>query len=558
MEIKSIFAAERRPYLWVILAGFLLYARTLSFDFTFLDDNVLIFGNYKFLSSISNVFEAFKQQAFKDSLLPYYRPILTVSFILDAQLGGLNLFVYHFTNILLHVITACLVFKLLTKLQYDRALAFLFSLIFTVHPMLTPAVAWIPGRNDSLLAIFIIISFLKFIDLMGSWRWRSYILHLLFFLLALFTKESAIVFAVICALYAERVKRQRPKPALRLAIVGGWAFVIAVWYVARKFALQGSHEMTVFDMARSLWLYAPAIIQLIGKAILPFNLSVFPTIRGTTILYGITAVALLAVLIRRSKDKRASMVVFGLVWCILFILPSLTRPSSSIVNDLLEHRFYLSFIGLIIILLETDLVRRFSWRKKSSVAVAAIILVAFSVMTVLRSGDFRDRRRFWTKAVISAPGALYPNLFMGYVCYLENDLWRAEKFVERALKIEPLAIRGHYYLGLIYMEREKYIDAAKEFRKEIALYPYYANAYVSLGAVYYKEGKKLEAQGLWNRALDMDPDNLTALRNLAIFYGEEQDRAKALFYVRELEKRGVHAPPDFVKGLDVIDEAAKK
>ncbi|UCD55136.1 MAG: hypothetical protein JSV93_06410, partial [Candidatus Omnitrophota bacterium] len=169
------------PILLIACLGFLVYSQTLFFDFTYLDDNVLILGNRKFLSKLSNIPQAFRQDVFFSYEDAYYRPLLTISFILDAQLPfalypspkpspqrgegrvrgrgeqGKG-FSYHLTNIVIHLLAACLLFLLLIKLKYREGLAIFFSLIFTVHPVLTQAVAWLPGRNDSLLAVFIFSS----------------------------------------------------------------------------------------------------------------------------------------------------------------------------------------------------------------------------------------------------------------------------------------------------------------------------------------------------------------------------------------------------------------
>ena len=42
-------------------------------------------------------------------------------------------------------------------------LSLLLALLFALHPMFVPMVAWIPTRGDFLLTIFVIISFILFI-----------------------------------------------------------------------------------------------------------------------------------------------------------------------------------------------------------------------------------------------------------------------------------------------------------------------------------------------------------------------------------------------------------
>ena len=150
---------------------------------------------------------------------------------------------------------------------------------------------------------------------------------------------------------------------------------------------------------------------------------------------------------------------------------------------------------------------------------------------------------------MSSPRSLYPNLFMGYVYYLDNEPIKAEKFVKKAMEMEPLAIRAHYYLGSIYLEQGRYDEAVKELRKEAALYPYFNNTYVAWGVTCYRQGRFAEAEGLWKRALEADPDNIEAIKNLAIYYYEVKNYPQAIYYVNEARKWGVEPPPEFLKAL---------
>jgi hypothetical protein len=114
--------------------------------------------------------------------------------MMDVLIGKGNPLICHLTNIIIHIGASLLCFSLLRNTIESKKTAFLYALIFTVHPVLTHAVAWIPGRNDSLLAVFIFSSaifYLKYIRLNKT-------VHLfmagLMYFAALFTKENAILY----------------------------------------------------------------------------------------------------------------------------------------------------------------------------------------------------------------------------------------------------------------------------------------------------------------------------------------------------------------------------
>lgn len=543
---EEIFLLRWHPYAWIALAGLLIYFRTLSFGFTNLDDTALITNNYPFLSNASNVLRAFQQKVFAGSILPYYRPLLVVSFIVDAQIGGLSPVMYHAHNVALHIAAACLVFFFLVRIGAGRGGALFCSLIFTVHPALVQAVAWIPGRNDSLAAIFVLAAFACLFDLALTGRGVSVAGHLLFFALALFTKETALALVPLAALYLALIGGGLFAGRGRALLWPGYAVVIAVWAWMRHGATAGSFEMSFYDAAGFLVRYLPAIPQFLGKAVFPVNLSAFPVLDGMTGLYGAAALALGAACLLLSKRRRYPYIVFGILWFVMFLVPSLVRPHAGAVSDVLEHRLYLPIIGLFIVALEIDAVKAMRPR---AWAAGSVLLTVFTVLALVHSNDYRDQFSYWENAVRTSPDAAFAHLLLGSAYYDDDRVEEAEVELKKALALDGQLLRGHYFLGLVYMKKLMFRRAADEFRKEIALYPGYDAAYSSLAAAYYKQGLRDGLDRFWRRALDINPDNIEAWRNLAIYCRERGDAAGAMRCVREMEKRGVTPPPEFVRSL---------
>ncbi|UCD55331.1 MAG: tetratricopeptide repeat protein, partial [Candidatus Omnitrophota bacterium] len=504
---------------------------------------VLILGNRKFLSKLSNIPQAFRQDVFFSYEDAYYRPLLTISFILDAQLpfalypspkpspqrgegrvrgrGQGKGFSYHFTNIVIHLLAACLLFLLLIKLKYREGLALFFSLIFTVHPVLTQAVAWLPGRNDSLLAVFILSSFIFFLNFLENKRWSHYIAHMLFFALALFTKESALALVLLCPLVY--VIASPPKageaismgllrrPSLRLGFlamtVAGYLPVIAVWLFLRNAALTNPIQMTVLSAGKSLLNNLPALVQFVGKIIFPFNLSVLPIIQDTTFVYGVIAITLTLIALIFTKNKRNSFIIFGLAWFLLFLLPSFIRPNSSVIADFLEHRIYLPLVGFMIILLETDLIKNLYVNRKRLLIPGALFIFIFSFITLNHSKNFRDRLSFWQNAALTSPHSPLARRNLGAMYYLDGELNKAEQEYRASLELNPYEPMAHNNLGLIYLKRGELNKAEQEYKREIAINPRYDDVYFNLGLLYYIQGRIEEAEEAWKKALEINPSH---------------------------------------------------
>lgn len=531
------------PYLWIICLGALIYAQTLSFGFTYLDDNQLIINNQHFISQLDNFPRIFQEDVFHSAFGgSYYRPLLALSFMIDAQFGGANPLPYHVSNLLLHLLVGCLLYAFLLKLGTRKDPALFLALLFIAHPVLTQAVAWVPGSNDTLLAVFFLLSFLAFIKFAESGRWLYGGLHLLLFFAALLTKENALALPLLCLLYIYCFRIKGWRWPRWLGIFFGWLLMIFPWLLLRQLALKTMIGNADYDIIKSLLANSPAAISYIGKVLFPINLSVLPIMRDLTPVYGLITLALLVILFIRSKGQQPAYIIFGACWFLLLLFPSFIRSQSS-VADFAEHRLYLPLIGLIIVVLELDFVKKLDFGRKRAVIAALLVLALLSFLTVRHSFAFRDRLSFWRNAVESSPHYAFNHNNLGAMYYLDGQEERAAEEWQKTLQLNPNERLTHGNLGLIYMHAGRLREAETEFLKEIELNPFYDNVYFNLGLLYFHQGKVNAAAALWQKTLTINPDYLDAYYNLCIYYYLIKDYKKAAYYRDELVKRGGKAPP---------------
>lgn len=549
--IERVFLAGWRPFFWSFFAVFVVYAQALFFNFTYFDDQALILENAAYLKNAANLFSAFVQDAFRlvHTSDAYYRPLLTVSLMLDANLGGVAPFIYHFSNVLFHLAAVWLLFVFFIQLGFRRDHSFFFSLLFAVHPLLTQAVVWIPGRNDSLLAIGTLASFICLLRFLERRSWPAYLGHLFFFAFALFSKESALVIPLLALglVYA----RQKEALSFRLAgwLIVSWSPILAVWFFLRNIALVNPLQLTWLDVVQSLSLNFLAVIQLIGKVLFPFNLSVLPTMRDTTPIFGVMALVILAALLIPASNRPAYK-WWGLAAFALFLFPSLIGPNGVTTAGFLEHRMYLPLIGLMVALLESDAVSRLRVSRVTALSLAAVLLLLFSALTYSHSLNFRDRLTFWESAALTSPHSALAHRNLGAMYQLDGADDKAEQEYLAAIKINRNEPMVHNNLGLIYMNHKRIAEAEILFRQELAVNPNYDNALFNLGLLYYQQGLIGNAEALWKRTLEINPDYNDAYRNLAILYYQARDFQTAGRYVRILQQRGLPVHPALLKTLD--------
>jgi hypothetical protein len=517
-KIKSYdFLKGWRPYFIIFAIGFLLYGQTLFFDFTYFDDSTLILEKAAILQDIKNVGTVFTTDTFFSGDKFYYRPILNLSFMIDAQLGGMSPFIYHLDNILLHCLAALLVFYLLGRLVKQKPLAFFLSLIFLVHPIMTQAVAWLPGRNDSLLAIFAIAAFICFLNFSTRPRLASYLGYLALLFGALLTKETAVSLPPLIIFYFLFIDSGRLQRAEKWLLVGGSAMIGFVWFIMRHLAL-GGEPTNYFSAALGILRNSGALLVHIGKLVLPVNLSVLPILIDSTIIYGLIVSILIVILLFLSRQKRYNYIIFGVAWFLFFILPSFIRLNT--LPDFLEHRLYLSFIGFLIIIAEIDWLKNLDFNKKIVRITIVSILLIFSVVTFLHSNKFSDRLAFWRQAASDSPHSPLAQRNLGVMYYFNGDISAAEEYYRRSLEINPQEPMVHNNLGVIYSERGNLKQAEEEFKAELEINPGYDKAYLNLGDLYFKQNLPTEAERFWTAALQVNSSNNEAYSRLLILQNQ--------------------------------------
>jgi Tfp pilus assembly protein PilF len=546
-----------RPYVLIIIISFSIYAQALSFGYVDLDELYLIVADNQFLSDISNFFHAFTRDVFSvgfhESSKSYYRPLLTLSFMIDAQFGGIHPFVYHLSNILYHIVSSCLLFLFLLKMGFRRDISLFFGLIFSVHPVLSLAVAYVPGRNDSLMTVFVLISFISLINALDRKSWTYYSLSLFSYLMALFTKESAIGLVIIFPLYIFLFNKEKLSLFFKSLLATGWITTTALWLIFRSIAVDNP-GMTVAHLMKSVMTSLTGVIQYTGKILIPVNLSVYPIMKDIPIYFGIAAVVILAALIVLAKNRRLNVIFFGLCWFIIFLLPSLASLRPGFDLPLFEHRVYLPLIGIIIILVETGTAMKLGYDRPGALLVGAAMIAFLSYMTVSQSKYMKDPLSFWGNAVQTSPSSSVAHLNLGAHYYKNGLIDGAERETKISIKLDPEQYLAFNNLGLIYSRKKMFGEAERAFRDSLEINPEYEDGLFNLGRLYYALGNLDKAISLWHKTLDINAYHIGANGRLAnLYYYGFSNIEQARYHVTQLLKRGVNVNPALLSALNLSD-----
>tara|TARA_R110002073_G_scaffold4833_7_gene30814 strand:- start:48 stop:1481 length:1434 start_codon:yes stop_codon:yes gene_type:complete len=141
-----------------------------------------------------------------------WHPLVLFSHAVDFSLFGQNSGAHHLMNLGYHLINASLVYLLIYRLllvnQCNRAtdrrkalwIAWLTALIFAIHPQHVESVAWVVERKDVLYSLFTLLTLLAYLNSTQTENWKSKLLPLVMFALALCAKPMAVTLPVILLL----------------------------------------------------------------------------------------------------------------------------------------------------------------------------------------------------------------------------------------------------------------------------------------------------------------------------------------------------------------------
>ena len=530
----------------IIAACLCSYFNALFGDFVF-DDNVFITPN-PYMKSFKHLPKFFVEDFWKIGMSSaavsgYYRPLLAASFMLDYFLWHLNPLGYHFTNIILHILTSILIFLFVELLSKNRLIPFFSGLLFSVHPVHTEVVSFISGRVDSIPLVFILLSLIFFLKYTSNNNKKIiiYLLSLFCFFISLLAKEMAVTLPliVICIDYyflSQRNAKNVIKNFLRLHlcffVILATYLIIRSYVVGWSFVKDGTSQIVSFFSGTHLFWRPLTTIKIITFYIrllfLPYGLNTlyfFPPVNSffePVVLIGIVLLFLF-IFIAFRNIKRYPILSFSILWFFITVLPvSNIFPQG---NIFAERYMYIPSVGFCISigflfwwLLNKDIKTTYLNWMKSIYIVFFLLIIALGRVTYERNKVWENDFTLWSESIKASPKnpLAHANLANAY-CML-NRFAEAIKEANIAIHLCPSYYRVLYTVGNIYLDKGLMDEAIKAFKLAIDISPDSSEGYSCLAVAYGMKGQYKEAIEAGLVALKKNPYHDLARYNLAINY----------------------------------------
>ncbi len=541
--------------------------------------------------------------AFKESFeaTDYYRPVMYLAYLVEYHIFGFDAWGWHLVNIILHSINAILVFLIAAAFMNRSVFAggdgakkalelnplffpLVSALIFAVHPVNSEVVSWIAGGTELTYTLFFLLSFYLYTRAAseikdgaepGAFPLRSftYILSLVCFLVAAFSKEAALVLPFFIILYdfirggfgqAPRRKNFKAYPAY---------FIILIFYLLMRLNAIGeavaqslySEEFAVLS-ANIL----PIAVEYLRLFFYPVGLSHYhfftpaTSLTEPTIVFSVVVLAIVALGVYNFL-RRIPFAIFLVLLIIVPLVPTLYLLFFHNTNNPLafysERYLYLPSVGFSI-LISSVLMRIASLGDTQRRANVLCLVVSFLIVlggarTVLRSLEWKDDLTLWTSTIKRFPENYHARYHFSDVLRERGDDERALKELKESVRLEPDFHGSHHRLGLLYATLNRPSEAYSEFREVVRIDPENSSAYYNLGIIYMDRGDWVKALEELQMALRYAPTTgrKVGIRNaLAVSFARTGRMKEAK---RELEEALRLDPGDIetlenIKGIDSI------
>jgi Tfp pilus assembly protein PilF len=477
---------------------------------------------------------------------PQYYPLVHTAFWLEHRLWGDDPAGYHWINILLHALSAVLLWRILVLLEIRGAWAA--AAIFALHPVHVESVAWITERKNVLSGVFYLASALAYL------RWalaeekrspRLYALSLLLFLGALLSKTVAasLPAALLLLLWWKRgrITWYDLRPTVPFFALGAGFGLLTAWIEKHYVGAAGNPwDLSLIDRCliagRALWFY-------LGKLLWPARLTfIYPRweieVTAWQLLFPAAATsAVLALWLLRRRLGRGPLVA------VLFFAGTLSPALGFFdvypmqYSFVADHFQYLASLGPIVLAAAAGARLAGRLPRRHGVAVLAAVLLILGVLTWRQGQVYRDEETLWRDTLAKNPAAWMAHNNLGMLLQSRGELGEAARHYRRAIEIKPDYAYAHNNLGTA-VEPQDRPAAIGHFRSALELDPDYAKAHYNLGSALAAAGRTAEAEEHFRRAVELEPEHASAHNNLANLLAAQGRLAEAIdHYERSLELR---------------------
>ena len=540
----------------ILLVALTVYAPALRGSFIW-DDDKYVANNHGLENAdglaniwtghLKYIFASPAERAEMRVFTPQYYPMTHTSYWLeyqfsDARPGQINTTVFHVDNVILHVISAILLWLVLRELSVPGA--WVAAAIWALHPVQAESVAWISERKNVLAGVFFFGAMLAYVkwSLKSDDRpeaardWTLPLTAVTLFTLAVLSKTVACSLPAVLLLIVWWKRGTIPKRDLLITLpmfAIGIALGLVTAWTERNFVHAEGPEYALSFVQRLL-IAGNAVWFYVVKLLLPVRLTfVYPRwdinpARPELWLGPIALLAVLGLLVAlRNRIGRGPLVA-------ALIFAGVMLPALGFVNFypmrysfVADHFQYLASAALITLLvaLGATLIRRLAAGapKETPFAVAGVLLIALAILTARQASVYASSIDLWRDTTGKNPRSWMAHYNYGLALALSANSLPPERLDDKAAMLQ---------------------EAVQQFARTVEIKSDHEKAWNNWGQALLDLGKPDEAIPKLEHALSLNPTSVEALIGLgqAQFELKQTDAALATYSKAVEAGRAQRAP----------------
>lgn len=498
---------------------------------------------------------------FTTNVIGNYNPLPIFTFAIEKYFFAndplLNPFIFHFDNVLLHLMCTFLVFFIFTKLEMSRIAAIIGALLFGIHPMRVESVAWITERKDVLYGLFFLASTATYIlfvqKQVGKKKW--YLLTILFSVFAYFSKIQAVTLPLTMVAIDFYLKRKWWNPKIVIIEKLPWwilslAFgLVNIYFLKQENSLNSADLVVHHNFIDKLAIGAYSYVVYIVKWIYPYKMSpLYPYSPEVPVVAYICLAVIpifIGVFVYWSFKNQKNNLLFGWAFFTFNVMFLLQIVGAG--QGFLADRFtYIAYIGLFFLT-----AKFYDWLIKIKPSYSLFLQIGFGIYLAFFAYLTTQQIKIWQNGgtMWEHVKSYYPNspvVFKNLANYYRDEEKNRDKAIEnytQAIILEPKNAYTCNDLAKAYMDKAFSLDAqANTQRNELltlAMQNY--NIAVSKDSINHQPDKKTSGEILVNRGvayavsgnsqqalidfskgLELNPKNLNGYLNRGLLYYNTQ------------------------------------
>ena len=490
------------------------------------------------------------------STTPQYYPLTHTSFWLQYQLFGLNPFVFHLVNVLLHALAALFLWRTLVVLSIPGAR--LAAMLFALHPVHVESVAWVTERKNVLCGLFFFAAAWLYLRSPKPTMKRSVGVFLLF-LAALFAKTvaAALPIALLMVLiWKRRFRRQDLFTLLPMLTVGMLLGRITARLEREQVLAVGPEWDFSFAerwliAGRAVWFYLSKLLVPIDLAFLYPRWSLDSGSLGQWAFliaaFGVLLVTLLLA-VKKSASPLVAALYFGLCLGPALGFFNVYPMRYSFVAD---HFQYLASVGPLafIAAFAVYLADRGALSTAARQVGALLLALVLIALTMTQARNYHDAETLWRATTETTPSAWMAHHNLGYLLEGRGDLEEAIERYQAAVEYNPALTEAWVGIGTAQIALGMPQLALDPLQRARSLDPKNSAAEYNQALALQRLQRFSEAASGYAALLRREPELGKAHHNFAVclyYLGQYPLAARAL---SDAQRLGEAVDPAFVAAL---------